>query len=429
MKKIIYIFLMAILFFTLISCKEHNQDILPSDNSASTDTTSDDKTEISLVPTPSIIVSSPDDTTIPNEPTSSCPNPTPTLEPTPTDLPQVEIASLSEIKQMENELAINEEKIIHFQAFYVKAITDNMDKLMLFVDDTGYITVRVIGGFDTFLKNRYLNCKYDVLATIKRNDSTFLITYNSLSNLTSTPVKVDYDNITKRLEAIGLLYDTMDDIKLTDKGNGVGQIVTFKGTVIATDRTDANSKAVFYDNQNVITVIGDKKVCDGKTDLFKSFEVTGIISILKGAPAVLLLDITTSSEEITIDYHNAITVSPSYFSKWYHVSNKINDPSFADYSKLYLVSGYVNIDTGRSNLNFGLTDNAADTLNDNGIKTSVKGIYLMNYQNQTVLTKENEAIYDAYNKKVRVSCYVSLHQFDSNNHAWKVFMIDDAFTK
>ncbi|UKI50641.1 MAG: hypothetical protein L6U99_04525 [Clostridium sp.] len=33
--------------------------------------------------------------------------------------------------------------------------------------------------------------------------------------------------------------------------NGVGNIVTFNGVVIATDRSDSNSKAVLYDNKKI----------------------------------------------------------------------------------------------------------------------------------------------------------------------------------
>ena len=75
------------------------------------------------------------------------------------------------------------------------------------------------------------------------------------------------------------------------------------GIVLATDRDDSNSKAVFYDNKHLITVINwdekrNQKICDGVNDILNQFEVTGIISILKGQPAILLLDLNEGFKEI-----------------------------------------------------------------------------------------------------------------------------------
>lgn len=50
------------------------------------------------------------------------------------------------------------------------------------------------------------------------------------------------------------------------------------------DRSDANKKAVLYDNER-ITVISDAKICDGKLDLGKELKITGITSVKSGLPA------------------------------------------------------------------------------------------------------------------------------------------------
>lgn len=331
--------------------------------------------------------------------------------------------SIQEIITIGSSLNDGEEGIkVSFKGMYLKLITDNMDKLMLFADEDAYINVRVKSGdFTTYLKNRYLNCYYNVIGAITKNNNQVEIAYEKIENVTSTPEAFDFTNITKSCSSISDVYDDIKKVNLTNKKNGVGNIVSFNGVVIATDRSDSNSKAVLYDNKNVITVISEKKICDGTTDLNKEFIVTGIISIKNGAPAVLLLEIKSCEKTINIDYSNAKAVNPSYFSTWYHLSSNMKDPNFDDFSTLYLVSGYINIDDSRTNAYyFGMTDNSNETLSDTGIKTSIKGIYLMNY-----LNVDNSILYDYYINEIKVSVYCSLYQFDSQNHGWKAFMVED----
>lgn len=60
----------------------------------------------------------------------------------------------------------------------------------------------------------------------------------------------------------------------------------------------------------------------------------------------------------------------------------MKDPSNSDYAKLYLVSGYVSADESRkSAYYFGISDKYNDNLSDIGIKTVIKGVYLMNHLN------------------------------------------------
>lgn len=69
---------------------------------------------------------------------------------------------------------------------------------------------------------------------------------------------------------------------------------------MSTDRSDANKKAVLYDNDHLITVISDKKICDGKLDLGKELKITGITSVKNGAPAVLLLDMSIETKKLKL---------------------------------------------------------------------------------------------------------------------------------
>lgn len=75
------------------------------------------------------------------------------------ELQEKNIKQIKELgKNLNNGETLNE---IIFKGMYVKTISDNNDKLMLFVDETGYIYVRVNNWTD-YLKNRYYNCYYEV---------------------------------------------------------------------------------------------------------------------------------------------------------------------------------------------------------------------------------------------------------------------------
>lgn len=408
MKKINYFIVIITLLFVITACGNNKNSIIPSE----TTTIKESSSSISS----SISSSSNSSTSSSSSKTSS----TTTIPSSSSDL-NVNY-SIKEILTMGSTL--NEAELgikVNFEGMYLKLITDNMDKLMLFADDSAYINVRVKSGdFTDYLKNRYLNCYYNVSGIITKNNNQVEIAYEKIENKTSTPEAFDFTNLTKKCNSIGEVYDDVKKVILTNKKNGVGNIVTFNGVVIATDRSDSNSKAVLYDNKNIITIISEKKICDGFTDLNKEFVITGIISIKNGAPAVLLLDIKSVQKTINIDYSNAKAVNPSYFAGWYHLSNNVKDPSYDDFSTLYLVSGYINIDDSRTNAYYyGMTDNSNNTLSDTGIKTSIKGIYLMNH-----LNVKSSILSDYYMNETKVSMYCSLYQFDSQNHGWKAFPIE-----
>ena len=340
------------------------------------------------------------------------------------------LCTLSEINSLGANLANNATGIkVKFNAMYVKNITDNNDHLFLFVDEDSYVCVRFTQSqYTDHIKNRYTYCYYDVVGTLSKVNNNVEVAYESLTNTTTTKSSYDYSNITTNKSSIKSIYDDMSNITLSNKYNGIGKIVTFSGVVMATDREDAQKKAVLYDNKNVITVIGDSTICSADSINNTQLKITGIVSILKGQPAILLLDKEVENKTINIDYSNVVEKVPSYFSKWYNVSDRINNPSFADFSILYKINGYVNVDEGRTNkLYFGLTDTANGKLDDNGIKTSIKGVYLMNYQGQSSLTSYNSNIYNAYQNETNINLCASLYQFDTQNHGWKMFMVDSTF--
>ena len=338
------------------------------------------------------------------------------------------LCTLYEINELGANLANNTQGIkVKFNAMYVKNITDNNDHLFLFVDADSYLCVRFTQSqYTDHIKNRYTYCYYDVVGTVTKVNNNVEVAYESLTNTTTTKTTYDYSNITSNKTTIKSIYDDMSNITLNNKYNGIGKIVTFSGVVMATDRDDAQKKAVLYDNHNVITVIGESAITSADSVGIIQLKITGIVSILKGQPAILLLDNKAETKTINIDYSNVVEKSPSYFSKWYNVGGRVSNPSFADFSVMYKINGYVNDDESRTTkYYFGLTDTEDGKLSDNNVSTSIKGVYLMNYQglSESDLTRNtNKAIVDAY--KTNVDVCASLYQFDTNNHAWKMFMVD-----
>lgn len=411
MKKGKFIILGFLFLIALVSCKSNNSSDLTTVSEVSSETQTSSKIstpqnstttkgEISTTKTTSSITSSQTNSTTPSK-----------------DL------MIKNIKELGKTLDENSTLEVSFDGMYVKLITDNTDKLMLFVDDSSYINVRVSNSaFNDYLKNRYLNCYYKVEGLLSWNNNQLEVSYKSITNITSSPEDYDYTIITKECNSILDVYNDIDSISLSKKKNGVGSIVTFNGVIMSTDRSDSNKKAVLYDNEHLITVISDAKICDGKLDLGKELKITGITSVKNGAPAVLLLDMSVEAKTIEINYQNAFEVNPSYFSKWYHLSNNMKDPSYSDYAKLYLVSGYVSADESRmSAYYFGMSDKFNDNLSDTGIKTAIKGVYLMNHLNIKETNVSSDIFYNYYNEDIKISLYCSLYQFDSQNHGWKMF--------
>lgn len=320
--------------------------------------------------------------------------------------------------------------LITFEGKYVKIITDNNDKLMLFVDNTDYVAVRVKGGLNDYLDNRYLNCYYSVEGYITKNNGKVEVDYQYVSNITSESEKHDYSNIAIQKNSISEVYQDIDKIKLNSKYSGYGEIVSFEAIIVASDESDANKKVVVYDENKTLTIIDSKKICS-KEDMGQKYVFTGILNVLKSSPALLLLDkkYVEKVDVSSLNYENVSGVTPSYFSKWYYVKDKINIPTYEDYSKLYKITGYITYDTDRTtNYNIGMVDNKGNSLSDNGNNKSIKGIYLMNN-----LGLEDKDLYyspfnDYLNEDIKVTFYASLHQFDTQNHAWKVFAINTSIS-
>lgn len=345
--------------------------------------------------------------------------------------PTLETLSLKQIQERGISLKEGEKgERIEFNATYVKAVTDNQDKLMLFVEEGAYLYVRVSGGFNDFLKNRYVNCDYHVIGTISKTNGNVEVLYESLNNLTSTPASFDYSSITTSYNSIEeLLLAFKNEVNLNNKLTGVGKIVSFEARVVALDTSDANQKAFVYDGKNTMTIIDTKKIC-GTDEIGKKYRFTGSMSVLKSSPAILLLDmenVSDFSKDTPYDFSAAKEVKPSDFAKWYYVSDKINPPTYDDYGTLYKVTGYVADDESRTNAGkyyLGAMDEPNKSLADTGVKTSIKGVYFLNHLNLS----ERDLTYSVFGEylytETQITFYAVLHQFDTQNHGWKIVPLE-----
>jgi hypothetical protein len=79
--------------------------------------------------------------------------------------------------------------------------------------------------------------------------------------------------------------------------------------------------------------------------------------------------------------------------------------------------------------NLGLVDEVNDSLSDVGIKKSIKGVFLMNNLSMSESDLSYSKFAPFYINEEKITVYVSLHQFDTNNHGWKVFAIENSINK
>lgn len=322
-------------------------------------------------------------------------------------------------------------ELISFEAKYVKVMTDNNDKLMMFVDETSYIYVRVSNNdYKGYLENRYLDCDYYVEGYLSKINDRVEVNYVNLSNITSSPSDFDYSLIAEHKDSIYDVANELNDLTLSKKYNAVGKIVEVEGVVISTEYNESNKKITIYDEKNVITIVNNKTICS-KDSIGNKYKFYGALSILNGAPALWYLDSTfiEKCELFSLSFESSSSVNPSYFSSYYNVSNKVNNPTIYDFVTLYKVTGYVKTNSDiTTKYSLGMVDTYSSSLSDNGIKTSIKGIFLMNNLSLDLKDIEYSPYYDYFDENVLISTYASLYQFDTQNHGWKMFGIDSMIT-
>ena len=64
-------------------------------------------------------------------------------------------------------------------------------------------------------------------------------------------------------------------------------------------------------------------------------------------------------------------------------------------------------------------------MTDSNTSKKANGVYMMNYQNIKSNDLVLEEIANSYLNDLEICVYASLYQYDTQNHAWKVFIYEN----
>lgn len=353
---------------------------------------------------------------------------------TPTPNPIKYVNSIKEIFVLGKDLEENKiGDLVQFEATYLRGITmtRSSEDLMLFADAESYIYLRLpYAKYTGYLANRYVMQEYQVTANITKVNNQIELTLNnslttqeSVINLSSS-TSYNQEQVSEVKSSLEELVDDFNAISLNNKKYGSGKIVTVTGQVIATEYKDANKKCVIYDGTNIVTVINSSKIV-GQYDIGTTIEVTGILNMEVSCPAILMISSKVKADiSKDLNMTNYEEVKPSYFKQWNLTSDNIKTPSVNNFMKLYKTTAYITDDKDRTNAYYiGVVDSASDKLSDTGIKTSIRGFYLMNHLNISDRDFSYSGFYGFYDKVEPVTFYFTLFGFDTQNHAWKCFPV------
>lgn len=312
-----------------------------------------------------------------------------------------------------------------FYGTYVKKIYDNGDQLMLTLNDDSYIYVRFSSAqWTPHVNNLYLETSLGFKGKVSKHLGRVEVALDTLVETSIPSISYSLDNIALAKESIGDVYTLLNGITLSNKYNGVGEIVKFSAQAVASDRSDSNKKVVFSDGKNVITAIGDSKLLSAD-DIGKSYTLIGSLSILRSSPSLLVLSISYLSNVSEIIQSNAVEVAPSYFSKWNTLTDKFKAPAMSDYGTIYKTTCYIGDDDNRTSAYYlGGVETASGSLSDTGVSTSIKGFYLMNELDMSETDLSYSAFYDYFDQAKQVTFLFSMYQFETNWHGWKMFAFE-----
>lgn len=416
MKKLLFVLIPVLLLGSCLPSKKSSESTTSSEPTTTTTTTTSTSTSTST-----------------SSSTSEDPDPEPGDDPAPEIVKQT-------ISQIKTEKKIGH--LVKFEATYLRTLTWTNEDLMYFANGTDYIWLRVpYANYTGYLANLYTMKEYTVVGKVAEVNSVVELVFDAtIGNKKSVitlgdeyPLSYDESTTPTSVTGISEIKAKSGQIVLNNKGHGAGEIVKFTSQVVQTEYKDANKKAMVLDSDgSTIAVISEKKLV-GQDDIGKYYTWIGIISVQTSIPAIMGLSCTyvahTPEEESHVDVSNATEVLPSNFKNKGLTSSKYDPLNNDDYFKLYKATGYLkdNADITTS-YNFGVVDTNTGSLSDNNISTkSVAGFYLVNYTglDEKDLSYCPAIITDNVDKNVQLTFYFSIRMYDTQNHLWKMFVIED----
>ena len=331
-------------------------------------------------------------------------------------------------------------QMVQFDATYLRNLTWTNEDLMYFADANDYIWFRVpYTNYTGYLANRERMKEYTVTGKLAKVNDIFEVQFDSsitnresVVNLGDTyPLSYNPNNVATAVSGIAEIKAKSGQITLNNKGHGAGEIVKFTSQLVQTEYEDANKKAMVLDaDGNTITVIADERKMVNQDDIGKYYTWVGIISIKTSIPAIMGLSCEyvahTTEEETHVNVDAAQEVSPEYFKNWNLTSSKYNPAPNNTYFQLFMSTGYIvdNSDITTS-YNFGMVANYGGSLSDAGSTNTVKGFYLVNCTGLNENKLEYCPVAEYVGKNIAVTLYYAIRQYDTSNHIWEMFVIED----
>lgn len=391
-------------------------------------------------------------TSKPTSASSSTSKPTSATSSTTSEIPAVTVQKIGTIR---SERKINQ--YVCFEATYLRRLAFVHDDVLFFADDTGSIAFRIQNGLD-YIKNGYRFKEYRVTGKLVENNGNLEVAYDT--NITSSykdavvrlgdTHALSYDEtktlLPTQLNNIGDIETIAGGLTLDNKSYGYSeQLVKFTAKYVQNERENSSEKTMFVDEKGrSIVVIMDGDGTGGhplydlrNTNNFgKYYSITGIVSVRYSIPAILGLRCEyvehTLSEESTVDVSIVTEVTSEVATEIFKgnlTSDKFKALPNSYYFSLYKVEGWVVDNTDiTTSYNFGLTLTEGGSISDTTTnKNTVKGFYFVNGTN----IKDSGLSYCPYdeylNKKICV--YFKIESYDTNNHLWKIFVIENLITE
>ena len=363
--------------------------------------------------------------------TSNTPSITPSSNISNSSTSTTPVVTLQKIAAIKSQRQIG--SLVSFQATYLRALTLNNDRVLMFADETGYIGFRCTTQSD-YINNNYRFQEYKVTGKLVEKENGLEVAYEStfgdlrasverLGEGAELSYKESETTLPVQLTGISQIKEKSALLVQDSKLNAYGEIVRFTAQYANFESDNSKEKTFFIDaNGEGIVVIQDNDTTGGhkltplmsEDNIGKWYELTGIISIKTSIPAILAWTCTyvpkSEVDEQNFDVTYATDVTSQIEQAFYNgnlTSDKLDALPNEMYFKLYHANGWLYDDGTCSG--FTLIENG--TIPDNG-KNTRKGFYFVNGKD---IWGENGTA---------VEIYFKIQSYDTQNHIWKIFVIE-----